>query len=108
MSQTYCCPKCKSVVNPDETIMLIVSQPGTGVQVLVGFHPQPGNYTTYVPTGFEFVKGVYYDYFCPLCRQNLLEQQKEKMSGLHIRQGEKTQTVLFSNIHGECNTRILE
>ena len=106
MSWTYSCPKCDSVVNPDETVMLIVA--ATGLQVLVGFHPKPGNYTIYTPKGFEMVRGARYEYFCPLCRQNLIARQKENLSALHLIQGNKKKTVLFSNIAGASETRVID
>jgi len=106
MSWTYSCPKCDSVLNPDDSVMLIVSTAGT--QVLVGFHPQPGNYTVYTPPGFEFERGKRYEYYCPLCRQNLIVQQKEAVSALHLKQGDAVRTVLFSNISGKCDTRVID
>ena len=40
MSWTYGCPYCQSVVNPDETVILVAVQ--KQMKFLIGFHPAPG------------------------------------------------------------------
>ena len=46
MTWDYGCPTCGATLNPRETIVLVGEHAGT--RVLVGFHPQPGSYDTYV------------------------------------------------------------
>jgi len=105
MSWTYSCPHCAQVLNPDETVILIgyINRQ----EVLVGFHPQPGNYTAYLPPGVELQHGTSYDFFCPLCRTNLESQSHENLCELVIWYGHERRRLLFSRNAGEHATYVV-
>jgi hypothetical protein len=106
MSWTYSCPKCHGVVNPDETVILIGVCPE--YRFMIGFHPQPGNYTVYLPPGVDLVQGRRYEFVCPLCRANLGSPQHANLSMLEVWQGDHKRILLFSNIAGERATYIVK
>jgi hypothetical protein len=105
MSWTYGCPFCGSVVNPDETVILVAAR--EGLQILMGFHPQPGNYTVYLPPGVELGQGERWDFYCPLCRQNLASAENEDLCELQLWQGDVRRRVMFSRVAGERATYIV-
>ena len=55
MRWTYSCPHCQAMLNPDETVVLI-GECGPH-RILIGFHPEPGNYRAYFPPEFELQEG---------------------------------------------------
>ena len=55
------------MLNPDETIILLGEFEGR--RMLVGFHPQPGNYQVYLPPGCDMVAGSRWQLSCPVCRE---------------------------------------
>jgi hypothetical protein len=106
MSWTYSCPYCESVVNPDETVILLGERGST--QCLMGFHPQPGNYTIYVPPGVDLAQGDKWDFLCPVCRANLRSYEHDHLCALVCWQGPKRRIVFFSRIVGERATYVVE
>ncbi len=106
MSWTYGCPHCNSVVNPDETIILIAIQ--DNMKFLIGFHPAPGNYTIYLPPGAELMQGMQFEFQCPICQQNLQAPGQNNLSTLDVWQGDTRRKILFSNIAGEHATYVVK
>jgi hypothetical protein len=106
MSWTYSCPHCAGVVNPDETVILLAALEDR--QILLGFHPNPGNYTLYLPPGVEMGEGERWDFYCPICRQNLASDEHENLCALIIVHGGKRRRVLFSRVAGERATYVIE
>ena len=47
MRWSYFCPHCDAGLNPDETIILVGEH--ADHRILVGLHPQPGDYQAYLP-----------------------------------------------------------
>ena len=106
MSWTYSCPHCEKVVNPDETVILVAERKDE--QMLIGFHPQPGNYTIYVPPGVQLDRGDEWEFSCPLCRANLRAPEHPNLSTLVVWQGNERRRVLFSRIVGERATYVVQ
>ena len=106
MSWTYSCPHCGQILNPDETVILIAHVDRR--DVLIGFHPQPGNYTIYLPQGVDLKWGVGIDFYCPLCRTNLESRSHENFCELVIWQGRARRRILFSRIAGEHATYVVQ
>ncbi|MFO8071424.1 MAG: hypothetical protein R6V85_06075 [Polyangia bacterium] len=106
MSWTYSCPYCDCVVNPDETVILVAER--NNQQMLIGFHPQPGNYTIYVPQSVQLSRGDVWEFFCPLCRANLRSEEHPHLAALLVWQGDVRRRVLFSRVVGEQATYIVQ
>ena len=70
MSWSYACPWCGAMLNPDKTIILTAAQGDR--RVLIGFHPEPGNYELFLPPDVTIEEGDHWDFFCPVCRENLV------------------------------------
>lgn len=103
MSWTYSCPKCHAMLNPHDTIILL-GAPGPGKRVLIGFHPQPGNYQIYLPPEISVAKGEEWEFFCPVCRSNLVALGNDQMCRIDLVDGESRQEVFFSRVAGEKMT----
>ncbi len=70
MRWTYACPHCEAMLNPDETVVLI-GECGPH-RILIGFHPEPGNYRAFFPPEFELQEGSMWDFSCPVCDRSLV------------------------------------
>ncbi|NOZ87988.1 MAG: hypothetical protein GXP49_17345 [Deltaproteobacteria bacterium] len=105
MRWNYSCPKCKAMLNPDETIILIGRL--EKVKCLMGFHPEPGNYKIFVPPGITVNQGDIWNFSCPVCGQDLTAEQDEKLCALNTNIEEETHLVLFSRVAGEKATFIV-
>jgi len=106
MSWTYACPKCEAMLNPDETIVLIGSREA-GKRTLVGFHPEPGNYRVYFPPGIEVEAGDRWEFFCPVCGENLQTKENENLCAIRMVVSKKPFLVLFSRVAGEKATFVV-
>ena len=82
MRWTYACPHCAAMLNPDETIVLI-GECGPH-RVLMGFHPEPGNYQGYLPPGLELQEGSMWDFSCPVCARSLATDLAPELCALDM------------------------
>ena len=105
MSWTYACPKCKALLNPNETVVL-VAQRGDD-RMLIGFSPEPGNYEIFVPPGMPIEAGSRWDFFCPVCRADLVIEDSPNLCALDMVTGSETARIMFSRIAGEKATFVL-
>ncbi len=105
MSWSYSCPWCGAMLNPDKTIILTASRGGE--RVLIGFHPEPGNYELFLPPNVSISEGDHWDFFCPVCRENLLTGELEGLCELRMVDDDKEQQVFFSRIAGEQATLVV-
>jgi hypothetical protein len=105
MAWTYSCPLCESVVNPDETVILLGALHDTSI--LMGFHPRPGNYTVYLPPGCDLRRGDRWELYCPVCRQSIASDAHENLAELLIWQGDVRRKVMFSRKVGERATYVV-
>jgi hypothetical protein len=93
------------VLNPEETVVLIGAQ---GVRrMLMGFHPEPGNYEIIVPPGTVIEPGSRWDFFCPVCQKSLVTAENENLCALDLIEGETRHQVLFSRVAGEHATLVV-
>jgi hypothetical protein len=106
MSWTYGCPHCNSVVNPDETVILVAVH--DNMRFLIGFHPAPGNYTIYLPPGIQLDHGSQFRFLCPICQRDLQSAGHNNLSCLDVWQGDTRRKILFSNIAGEHATYVVK
>ncbi len=105
MSWTYTCPFCDAMLNPDTTIVLMAAH--AGQKILIGFHPEPGNYELYLPPGLELKEGEHWDFYCPVCHHDLVNGEIQNLCELRVRAGDAEQRVFFSRIAGEHATFIM-
>ena len=105
MSWDYCCPKCKTMLNPDRSVILSMARDDT--QVLVGLHPQPGKYEVYLPPNVFTEDGTRWDFSCPMCKVALVTEEDENLCELELWVDAQPLKILFSCIAGEHATFIL-
>lgn len=104
MSWSYNCPKCKAILSPDSSIILCGSSGGS--RILIGFHPEPGNYEAYLPPDTSVEEGELWDFFCPVCGENLISEN-ENLCALDQTKGDRKRQVLFSRVAGEKVTFVM-
>ena len=102
MHWTYACPHCDAMLNPHESIILLAQLEDR--RILVGFHPQLGNYDVYLPPGEDMVPGTRWDLFCPVCQQSLVTDLSEDLCALDLHTRNDTHRVYFSRVVGEQAT----
>lgn len=105
MSWTYGCPRCKAILNPSETIVLTAQRGDT--RILIGLHPEPGNYQIYLPPNFPMQEGDVFDFFCPVCHADLKTEENERLVGIEMLEAEKPRLLLFSRVFGERATLVV-
>ena len=105
MSWTYSCPWCGAMLNPDSTIVLMAARGDK--RLLIGFHPEPGNYEIYLPPDATLKEGEHWDFFCPVCHENLVNGEINSLCELRMTADGKDQRVFFSRIAGEHATFLL-
>lgn len=105
MSWSYSCPWCGSMLNPDKTIILTAARGED--RVLIGFHPEPGNYELFLPPNVTISEGDHWDFFCPVCRENLVTGELEELCELRMTQDSEEHQVFFSRIAGEQATLVV-
>lgn len=99
MNRQYCCPKCNATLNPDQCIILVGHLEGQ--KILIGFHPEPGNYKIYVPPGIEMVDGLAWDLMCPVCHENLATDDIDNLCALDFHEDGEQLRLMFSRVRGE-------
>jgi hypothetical protein len=93
------------MLNPDSTIILIGVQ--RAKRILIGFHPEPGNYQIHVPPETRIEHGARWDFCCPVCQEDLVTEENENLCALSLRDGHERRRVLFSRIAGEKATFVV-
>jgi hypothetical protein len=102
MHWTYSCPHCEAMLNPDNAIILVAELESGGI--LVGLHPQPGNYEVYLPPGVELAPGTRWSFSCPVCRQELTTDVSEDLCALDMHTDGDAHRIYFSRVAGERAT----
>jgi hypothetical protein len=105
MSWTYTCPHCEAALNPNESIVLRAEHEDR--RMLVGLHPQPGNYEVDLPPGEVMAAGTLWDFFCPVCDHSLVSELSNELCAIDMSlQGERHR-VYFSRVAGEEATFVV-
>ncbi len=94
MERTYTCPSCKGVLNPENAVMLRASDEGR--QMLLGLHPEPGNYELFIPDGSELPPGSVWSLGCPVCGADLRLGANGELCLVHMQEGGEDKQVWFS------------
>jgi hypothetical protein len=105
MDWTFSCPHCGAVLNPAGVVTLVASRDGT--RLLLGFHPEPGNYQLFLPPGAALNDGEEWGFFCPVCQVSLACSDHRKLCELIQVVGKERRRLLFSRIAGERATYVL-
>ena len=105
MSWEYSCPKCQAMLNPGSAIILKASH--KEMRILIGMHPQPGKYEIFLPPNVSCEDGTKWDFFCPLCQEDLRTKEDGNLSELGLMVDGKPLRIVFSRIAGEHATFIL-
>ena len=106
MSWSYSCPRCGGTLSPDRSVMLCGAR-GDGNRVLIGFHPQPGNYEIYIPPDADIKDGDKWTFYCPVCGENLASDEDRNLCVLNLTHEGREQQVFFSRIAGEQVTFVV-
>lgn len=102
MKRRYGCPKCGATLNPAGSIILLGSHEGE--RILIGFHPDPGNYEVYVQPETEIGEGQRWDLLCPVCHESLESPDIEDFCALDLFEEGRRRKLLFSRIRGRRAT----
>lgn len=105
MRWTYRCPHCAAMLNPDETVVLVAER--EGVRLLVGLHPQPGNYQVHLPPGVEVPRGSRWQFSCPVCHGDLAAEAADGLCGLDVEDETGDRRLYFSPVAGEQATFVV-
>ena len=109
MKNTFVCPHCQGVLNPNVKIVLAAKCKRR--QGLVLLSPQPGNYKYLCDPSLQdvFQPGVTITFSCPLCAADLTAKGKPKFTHLewHVA-SQEPRRVEFSRIFGTYATFILD
>jgi len=105
MHWTYTCPHCSARLNPEQSIVLRAEREGR--RLLVGFHPQPGNYEVDLPPGETMEPGTLWEFSCPVCDHSLVSELSDDLCALDMRSGNEHHRVYFSRIVGEEATFVV-
>ncbi len=105
MHWTYSCPRCRGILNPDETVILVAENAGT--KVLMGLHPEPGVYTIHTPANVDVKPGSRWLLKCPLCKADLRSDLSEDLAHLDMNCGGDSHRVFFSRVAGEHATFVV-
>jgi hypothetical protein len=102
MHWIYSCPHCQATLNPADTIILLARCEDR--QLMMGLHPQPGNYQVYLPTGEEIAPGSRWMFSCPVCREALVTEVSDDLCALDLHTEGDTHRIFFSRVAGEQAT----
>ncbi len=105
MRWIYACPQCDAMLNPDETVVLI-GECGPH-RVLIGFHPEPGNYRAYLPPGLELQEGSLWSFYCPVCSRSLAMEAAPELCALDLATQGVRHRLFFSRTAGEHATFVI-
>lgn len=105
MRWTYSCPHCDATLNPEESIVLRAER--NGRRMLVGLHPQPGNYEVELPPGKTMAAGTRWDFSCPVCDHTLVSELSDDLCAIDMCSHDERHRVYFSRIAGEEATFVV-
>lgn len=93
------------MLNPGSSIVLGAAH--AGARMLIGMNPQPGKYEVYLPPKVSCEEGCKWDFFCPLCQEDLQIKEDANLCGLELVLEGENLRILFSRVAGEHATFVL-
>ena len=109
MKNTFVCPHCQGVLNPNVKVLLVAKANRRKGMILLS--PQPGNYKYLCDSSFQDVlqEGKTITYSCPMCSQDLTAEGNPKFTRMELHvTGHKTRQVEFSRVFGAQATFIID
>ncbi len=109
MKNTFVCPHCQGVLNPNVKILLVAA--GKRRKGLILLSPQPGNYKFLCDSSFKdaFRPGDTINFSCPLCAGDLASAKNPKFAQLELHTpSHSPRRVEFSRIFGTHATFIID
>lgn len=105
MDWTYTCPHCDAVLNPEHDIVIRAEH--SGRRMLIGLHPQPGNYEIELPEGESIPEGTIWELSCPVCDASLTSELSDELCALDMSCHGERHRVFFSRVAGEEATFVV-
>lgn len=109
MKNTFVCPHCQGVLNPNVKIVLAVeTKKDKGLLLL---SPQPGNYKFICDSSFAdaLEPGRLVDFSCPVCAETLNDERNQKFARIELlAPGHAPRQVAFSRVYGTHATFIID
>ncbi len=105
MDWTYTCPHCHAVLNPEHEIVLRAERGDR--RLLIGLHPQPGNYEVDLPDGETMSEGTSWELSCPVCGAGLASELSDQLCAIDMSRHGESHRVYFSPIVGEEATFVV-
>ena len=109
MKNSFVCPHCQGVLNPNVKILLVAKHKRRRGLVLLS--PQPGNYKYLCDATLEdtFRPCDSITFSCPLCTEDLTAKGKPKFTHLELRvTGHEPRRVEFSRLYGTHATFVID
>lgn len=109
MKNTFLCPHCHSVLNPNVKIALAARYGQKRGMMLLS--PQPGNYKFLADPSFAdaLKPKAKVTFFCPVCAAELTSRSSDKLVELQLQTpGRPERRIEFSRAHGVHATFIIE
>jgi hypothetical protein len=92
-------------LNPGESVVLVAECGGR--RILLGLHPEPGNYQAYLPPGTDVEPGSMWTFYCPVCQRSLVTKLSDRFCCLDGPYEGPKHRVYFSRVAGEQATFVV-
>ncbi len=109
MKNTFVCPHCQGVLNPNVKILLVAAAKRRKGMILLS--PQPGNYKYICDSSLQdaFQEGKTITFSCPMCATDLTAEGNPKFAHLELHvTGHKPRQIEFSRVFGAHATFIVD
>lgn len=105
MKADFLCPKCGGHLSVGGFVIFSATN-SKGEQGLILLSPHLGDYSKIIHPSFKILVGSKVDYFCPICKANLVahEIHQDMVHMLMIDENSEKHNVYFSGIEGEFCT----
>ena len=107
MKNDFICPHCRTVLNPNEEIIMLVSK--GGAKHLILFSARIGDYTIHTSPEVDFEAGEVVDFMCPACHWSFRSPVADDISEVLLRDKEGAfSRVGFSRTYGKQATFLID
>lgn len=100
----FLCPKCREHLRVGDYIVFKVKNSKKKLTIML-LNPQIGNYSSIKHPSFEYQKGEYLEFYCPLCNIPLMSDIHKNLAHVILRDVTgKEYDIYFSQVAGEHST----